>query len=126
MTTHDAEHADAVGFWEHFYQERSRAWSGRVNPVLEAVAGDLRPGRALDLGCGEGGDALWLAGQGWSVTAVDISTTALDRVREEAIRAGVEDRVTCEQHDLARSFPVGSFDLVSAQFLQSPIELPWE
>jgi SAM-dependent methyltransferase len=86
------------------------------------VAGPLAPGTALDLGAGEGGDALWLAGRGWRVTAVDVSPTALDRLAARAAEAGVE--VAVERHDLAATFPAGRFDLVSAQFLQSPIEFP--
>jgi SAM-dependent methyltransferase len=99
-------------------------WSGRPNPVLVDVAGSLRPGTALDLGCGEGGDAIWLALQGWRVTAVDVSATALDRAAADAATAGVADRIDFRQHDLALTFPSGAFDLVSAQYLHSPIEFP--
>jgi 2-polyprenyl-3-methyl-5-hydroxy-6-metoxy-1,4-benzoquinol methylase len=66
---------------EGHYCGHELAWSGRANPVLVYVSGRLRPGTALDLGCGEGGDAVWLAQQGWRVTAVDVSATALDRTR---------------------------------------------
>ena len=113
-------------FWEEHYQKHERRWSGRPNPVLVDVAGPLPAGKALDLGCGEGGDAIWLAGLGWLVTAVDVSATALDRASAEAVAAGVEDRIDFQQHDLARTFPSGAFDLVSAQYLQSPIEFPRE
>ncbi|MFI0040432.1 class I SAM-dependent methyltransferase [Streptomyces mutabilis] len=82
------------------------------------------PGRALDLGCGEGGDAVWLATHGWHVTAVDIAPTALQRLTQHAARAGVTDRVSAQQHDLAETFPAGTFDLVSAQYLQTPYDLP--
>jgi SAM-dependent methyltransferase len=114
----------AARFWDQRYGERDQIWSGRVNPVLAAVAEQLTPGRALDLGCGEGGDAVWLADHGWQVTAVDISTTALDRARRAADGRGVGDRIGFEQHDLAVSFPAGTYDLVSAQFLQSPVGFP--
>ena len=111
-------------FWEEHYRAHERRWSGRANPVLVDVVGSLRPGTALDLGCGEGGDAIWLAQRGWRVTAVDVSITALERASASAATAGVEDLIDFQQHDLAYTFPVGSFDLVSAQYMQSPIEFP--
>ncbi len=112
-------------FWEEHYRGHERRWSGRPNPVLVDVIGSLRhPGTALDLGCGEGGDAIWLAQQGWRVTAVDVSATALDRAAADAAAAGVADRIDFRRHDLAHTFPPGTFDLVSAQYLHSPIEFP--
>jgi SAM-dependent methyltransferase len=114
----------AEKFWDERYGESDRIWSGRVNPILEREASRLAPGTALDLGCGEGADAIWLATAGWQVTGVDISGTALDRARVHASAAGVGNRIVWEQHNLASSFPAGSFDLVSAQFLHSPVELP--
>jgi SAM-dependent methyltransferase len=125
-----AEHREGRGdveaerFWEDHYRRRERVWSGRPNPVLVDVVGGLRPGTALDLGCGEGGDAIWLARQGWRVTAADVSSTALDRAAADAATAGVADRIDFRQHDLALAFPPGAFDLVSAQYLHSPIEFP--
>ena len=113
----------AAEFWEDRYRTQERIWSGRANAVLVEVVTPLAPGRALDLGCGEGGDAVWLAERGWHVTAVDISATALDRTVEHATAAGVADRVAVQRHELGTSFPEGEFDLVSAQFLQSPVEL---
>ncbi len=110
-------------FWERHYGERERVWSGRVNAQLASVAEALPAGRALDLGCGEGGDAVWLAEHGWSVTAVDVSETALGRTLEEASRRGVADRIAVERCDLSDGFPSGTFDLVSAQFLHSPVHL---
>ena len=115
---------EAERFWEDRYRGRERVWSGRPNPVLVDVVGSLRPGTALDLGCGEGGDAIWLDRQGWRVTAVDVSATALDRAAADAATAGFADRIDFRQHDLALAFPPGAFDLVSAQYLHSPIEFP--
>ena len=115
---------EAERFWEYHYRCRGRVWSGRPNPVLVDVVGSLPPGRALDLGCGEGGDAIWLARQGWLVRAVDVSATALDRASADAATAGVADRIDFQRHDLALTFPSGAFDLVSAQYLHSPIEFP--
>ncbi|GLZ52208.1 bifunctional NAD(P)/FAD-dependent oxidoreductase/class I SAM-dependent methyltransferase [Actinomycetospora sp. NBRC 106378] len=114
-----ALHASRDGspeFWERFYAEREQVWSGRVNAALEATAAPLAPGTALDLGAGEGGDALWLAGRGWRVTATDVSQTACDRI---AARAG-DLALTTERHDLTETFPDGEFDLVTASFLHSP------
>ncbi|MFE5126109.1 SAM-dependent methyltransferase [Streptomyces sp. NPDC056669] len=115
--------ADAEQFWERHYGTR-RAWDAHVNPLLAETAAPLRPGAALDLGCGPGGDTIWLAQQGWHVTAVDISTTAVERVRERARELGVADRVVTEQHDLASSFPAGQFDLISAQYFHTPFAFP--
>ncbi|QDP96812.1 class I SAM-dependent methyltransferase [Microlunatus elymi] len=121
---HEAEERDARQFWEDRYSERDRIWSGKVNPVLSEIVADLDVGTALDLGCGEGGDAVWLAGMGWRVTAVDISATALQRAEQAATERGVDGRITFARHDLATDFPSGVFDLVSAQFLQTPLEFP--
>jgi SAM-dependent methyltransferase len=111
----------AEQYWEERYRDEGRVWSGRPNPLLVREAESLPPGTALDLGCGEGGDAIWLAVQGWRVTAVDVSATALRRGAEQARDAGIEAGIRWEQHDLSRSFPEGTFDLVSAQFLHSPV-----
>jgi SAM-dependent methyltransferase len=111
----------AQDFWDDRYLANERMWSGHVNAVLAEVAADLPPGRVLDLGCGEGGDAVWLATRGWRVTAVDVSAAALERTAAAAAAAGVADRVRVQQHDLDATFPAGEFDLVSAQFLQSPL-----
>ncbi|MDH2389999.1 class I SAM-dependent methyltransferase [Streptomyces sp. HNM0663] len=118
---------EAAHFWEDVYARRGdRVWSGRPNPILAETARTMPPGTALDLGCGEGGDSVWLAAQGWQVTAVDISTTALSRATAHAAAAGsaVARRLTVERHDLARTFPAGAFDLVNAQYMQTPFALP--
>ncbi|MFI8933725.1 class I SAM-dependent methyltransferase [Streptomyces sp. NPDC053474] len=121
--TDSAAEEDAAQFWERIYRARSGR-ATRVNPLLAEVAAPLRPGAALDLACGPGGDTLWLARQGWHVTAVDISATAVEQVRTHARALGVAELVTAERHDLADSFPIGRFDLVSAQYFQTPFELP--
>ncbi|MEU9553878.1 class I SAM-dependent methyltransferase [Streptomyces fumanus] len=110
-------------YWEARYRDAGRVWSGRPNELLLREAAGLAPGTALDLGCGEGGDAVWLAGRGWRVTGVDISATALERAARHAAEAGVGDRVSWERHELGVTFPEGSFDLVSAHYLQSPVAL---
>ncbi|MFF7154213.1 methyltransferase domain-containing protein [Streptomyces sp. NPDC008139] len=113
-------------FWNARYSGSERIWSGDPNTVLVREVAGLSPGRALDLGCGEGGDAIWLAGQGWRVTATDISGVALDRAARHAEEAGVGDRINWQRHDLGVSFPEGAFDLVSAQFLHTLGEMPRE
>jgi SAM-dependent methyltransferase len=122
MHTHESD-GSAQEYWEEHYGEKDRIWSGRVNVQLASVVGDLPPGRAMDLGCGEGGDAVWLAEQGWHVVAVDVSETALARATEAARARGVLGRIDFQHHDLSDSFPAGSFDLASAQFLHSTVRL---
>ncbi|WNZ06383.1 class I SAM-dependent methyltransferase [Streptomyces sp. 11x1] len=114
---------DPRQFWEDRYRDSDRIWSGRPNPLLVREVSDLTPGSALDLGCGEGADVVWLATRGWQVTGVDISQTALDRAAAHAAAEGVAEHVRWERHELGCTFPEGAYDLVSAQFLQSPVAL---
>lgn len=99
-------------------------WTGDPNELLVREVGALAPGTALDLGCGEGGDAVWLAARGWRVTAVDVSPTALARAAGAAATAGVDERITWRCEDLADGVPDGTFDLVLALFLHSPVGMP--
>lgn len=122
---------DPVAFWEHRYAGAGRIWSGRVNRTLADVVGPLTPGRSLDLGCGEGGDVLWLAEHGWDATGIDLSETAIDRAKAAAAERGL-DRARFAAADLGAwiedphrvAAAAGTFDLVTASFLQSPVELP--
>jgi len=102
-------------WWEDRY--RSAAAEGHVNAPLAAAAADLPPGRAFEAGCGQGGDALWLAERGWDVLAVDISAVALDRARAEAGRRGLATRVRFEQADLTTWTPEDRYDLVTASYV---------
>ena len=113
---------DTAEFWEDFYAGRTR-WSGRPNELLVAEVEAEPAGDALDLGCGEGGDAIWLAQRGWRVTAVDVSTHALAAGAEHERRAGIDNAIRWERHDLDETFPAGSFDLVVSCYLQSPVAL---
>ncbi|HEY4558928.1 MAG TPA: methyltransferase domain-containing protein, partial [Enteractinococcus sp.] len=70
---------DPAQTWNQRYQESERMWSGKVNTGLESMVSSLEPGTALDLGCGEGADVVWLAEQGWYATGVDISSGAIER-----------------------------------------------
>lgn len=112
----------AQQFWEAHYQRNAGPWGGIPNETVAAIAHSLTPGRALDLGCANGGDATWLGLQGWTAVGVDVSQTAVETARTTAAAAGVGDRVTFERHDLAESLPSGDFDLVTASFLQTPVE----
>ncbi len=110
-------------FWDELYCSSSALWSGRPNPNLVTETASLTPGRALDVGCGEGADAIWLAGRGWQVTAADISAVALARGAERAGEAGADiaRRITWLHTDLTRWVPgPAPYDLVSVQFLQLP------
>jgi SAM-dependent methyltransferase len=102
--------------WDARYREREGAmWSGRPNGRLVAEAAALTPGRALDVACGEGADAIWLAQSGWTVTAIDISEVAICRAREASHRAGAAVEWICGDA-LQTPFPARSFDLVSMQY----------
>jgi SAM-dependent methyltransferase len=110
-------------FWDARYGSADQIWSGNPNPQLVAEVADLVPGTALDVGCGEGADAIWLAARGWHVTAIDVSPVALDRAARHAAEAGpaVATRVTWQHADvLLWEPPPLHFDLVSAQFVHLP------
>jgi SAM-dependent methyltransferase len=106
-------------FWNERYGSQAQLFSGNPNGVLVAEVAELAAGQALDVGCGEGGDAMWLARRGWRVTAVDISRVALERAA--AAGADVADRITWTRADLTVAPPpAGSFDLVSVQYFPLP------
>jgi SAM-dependent methyltransferase len=120
----------AAEAWDERYSSKPQIWSGKPNPQLVREGAGLRPGKALDLGCGEGADAIWLAQHGWSVAAVDVSAVALERAaRHEkdaldraSVHAGpdaIASRIHWEQCDLAEWQPEEEYDLVSSQFLHS-------
>lgn len=114
-------------YWEYRYGSAEQMWSGKVNRVLADVASILPPGKALDLGCGEGGDAVWLAQHGWAATGIDISGTAVRRASEAARAAGLADeQARFVAADLSEFDGAEQFDLVSASFLHSTVTLPRE
>ncbi len=101
--------------WNERYAESDRIWSGQPNGALIAELSDMQPGRVLDIGCGEGSDAIWLATCGWQVTALDVSTLAVERAKAHAHEAGVSvDFLSIGLLDA--NLDPGSFDLVSAQY----------
>lgn len=110
--------------WDQKYGEHEQFWSGRPNPALTAEVEDLTPGRALDVGCGEGADAIWLATRGWSVTGLDVSGLALARAAQAAeaqhlaitwVRSSIADYSSPEAHDL-----------VSLLYPALPVQVPVE
>ncbi|MDS0140391.1 MULTISPECIES: class I SAM-dependent methyltransferase [unclassified Amycolatopsis] len=115
---------EASRFWDGHYAAHFPGGVPRPNVRLTEVVPPLSPGRALDLGAGAGGDALWLARRGWRVTAADISAVALAHLDRLAGEFGLADRITTERHDLAATFPAGPFDLVSAHYLHTSFPLP--
>jgi len=122
LAAHDAEEVPVMdeAFWDARYGTADRIWSGKPNPQLVADTAELAPGRALDVGAGEGADAIWLAERGWTVDALDISGVALQRGRDEAAArgTGVADRITWRRADvLTDELPAGPYDLVSLQFM---------
>jgi SAM-dependent methyltransferase len=123
-----SEPTTSAEFWEARYADSDRIWSGKVNQALADIAAELEPGRALDLGCGEGGDAVWLAQRGWGVTGVDLSATAVARGRAAAAAAGLSpDRIELVAADLATWTSDNAYDLVTASFLHSwPVLIPRE
>ena len=106
--------------WDQRYHQAQRLWSGQVNAAVETMAAGLEPGTALDLGCGEGADVIWLAEHGWHTTGVDISQVAIQRATEAARARGLDQQqakfVTA---DVTTWRSEDRFDLVSAAFLQS-------
>lgn len=105
--------------WDARYAATDTLWSFEPNRFLIREVESLPPGRALDLACGEGRNALWLAGRGWRVTAVDFSQVALDRGRGVAERRGLE--VEWIPADiLTWTPPWRAFDLVAVFYVQLP------
>jgi SAM-dependent methyltransferase len=122
---HASDQAFGAEFWDERYRSADRVWSGNPNPQLVAEIADRVPGRALDAGCGEGADAIWLASRGWTVVATDISGVALKRAAGHARESDPDaaTRITWRQADLLAQPPEHhAFDLVSAQFFHLPPE----
>ncbi len=103
--------------WNARYAATDLVWSAGPNEAFAAIARKLRPGTALDVACGEGRNALWLAEQGWAVTAVDISDVGIDKARAIGKRRGVEVDWVCA--DICTWQPSRPFDLVASVFLHT-------
>lgn len=112
-------------FWEERWSRVLREHADQVahrppNAHLIAEVGNLRPGFALDAGCGHGSDTLWLAARGWQVTAVDFSATALAHARSttETMGADVGERIDWVEGDLTTWIPQpGRYDLVACLYV---------
>lgn len=128
MSAHDdassspsaADEASEEFEWETQYAHSDHLWSGRPNEALVDVVSDVDAGCALDVGCGEGADVIWLAGRGWAATGIDLSTTAVERARTAAHEAGADTAqfavADVRTWEAARS---GGYDLVTCSFLHS-------
>lgn len=107
-------------YWEQQWDQAHTPADGSdvsaANPYLIHETNGLTPGTALDAGCGSGAEALWLAAQGWQVTAADISANALAQAAERAAQASVADKVTWVEADLTAWEPDGQFDLVVTSY----------
>lgn len=115
--THDFDKNYWEQHWEQTHHPATNTGAVRApNPYVTRETADLQPGSALDAGCGSGAEAIWLATNGWQVTAADISATALAGAADQAARAAVSDRVTCVEADLTTWQPAMRFDLVATNY----------
>ncbi len=108
---------DERKFWDEIWSESDDIGSGS-DELLAVYANGLKPGRALELGCGAGRNAVWLAERGWQVTGVDFSSAAVERGRKLAGQAGVT--LEFEVADAASYQPQGQFDLITSFYIQLP------
>jgi SAM-dependent methyltransferase len=106
-------------FWDERYSTSELVWTDRPNEFLVRETASLAPGTALDLACGEGRNAIWLAEQGWSVIGADFSSVGLEKANALAAQRGVS--VAFEQHDATTWAPDGRFGLVAVFYLQLPL-----
>ncbi|TVS87774.1 class I SAM-dependent methyltransferase [Mycobacterium helveticum] len=108
-----------VQAWDSRYGEAGLLWGIEPNRFVAAELAEASPGRALDVACGEGRNAIWLAGRGWHVVGVDFSVRGLERAAQLASHAGVADRVDFQRADVvSEALPTGSFDAVIVAYLQ--------
>jgi 2-polyprenyl-3-methyl-5-hydroxy-6-metoxy-1,4-benzoquinol methylase len=106
--------------WDERYAGADLLWHADPNRFLVEEVGGLAPGTVLDVACGEGRNAIWLAEKGWRATGVDFSTVAIAKARRMAEERGVE--VEWIEADLRQWAPAGAFDLVVAMYLHLPAE----
>jgi len=106
--------------WDERYSTSELIWTGRANQFVETHLADLEPGTAIDLGAGEGRNAVWLASRGWTVTAVDFSQVGLDKAQQLASEHGVD--IVTVQADATTWLPDAPVDLVVLSYLQLPAD----
>jgi 2-polyprenyl-3-methyl-5-hydroxy-6-metoxy-1,4-benzoquinol methylase len=106
-------------FWDERYSTSELIWTGLPNLFLVRETQGLDPSTALDLACGEGRNAVWLAEQGWSVTGADFSSVGLEKARALAAQRAVH--IDFEQHDATSWEPDERFGLVVVLYLQLPL-----
>ncbi|MGC4868679.1 class I SAM-dependent methyltransferase [Micromonospora sp. DT53] len=116
-------HSFDKDYWDQIWDgDRAPSMAaGHPNPQLILQVSDLAPGTALDAGCGAGAEAIWLAAQGWQVTAADIAPVALAHAAERAATAGVAERVEWVEADLSTWRPDGRYDLVTTHYAHPAI-----
>lgn len=116
-TTEGAPRLTPQESWNNLYSEKEQIWSGEPNKTLVSLIEHHQPTTVLDLGCGEGGDVLWLVQRGWQATGIDISDVAVNRARQAAEHAGVQaEFVAADLSDLRTD---KTFDLIISSFMQS-------
>jgi SAM-dependent methyltransferase len=105
--------------WDARYDQAELLWGIEPNIFVADEMSALQPGRALDVACGEGRNAIWLANHGWHVVGVDFSAEGLKRAQQLALRSGVADRVDFRLVDVVIDAPPAeSFDAVIVAYLQ--------
>lgn len=117
--TQESQHYFDAQWWEQHYRDAAASSAGQPSPQLVTELAGLTPGTVLDAGCGTGADAVWLAGQGWDVTAVDVSPTAVQQARTLAARhqPDVTGRISWLVADLTGWQPPRQYDLVLSQYV---------
>ena len=110
---------DTIESWNEIWEKADYA-AAVHDAVLEDIAGRLEPGRALEIGCGVGANALWLAERGWKATAVDYSDVAIRKASELAAARGLDAEFLVDDATTFR--PEGRFDLITSFYIQLPPE----
>ena len=109
-----------TSFWDQHWAEHDGHDDG-PNPYVIRETADLKPGSALDAGCGSGIEAVWLAQHGWQVTGVDIADAAIELAQKRAARADVSAATTWVASDLTQWSPAQPFDLVMTNYAHTPL-----